>query len=210
MVATRDIQMVVLPRPASKRPRAPLTCRFMCIRCGQVVSSTPEKLAEDMEPHFTDKLRFGCPQVESRRPNVSIAFHDDHGLDDALFHCQRELRHAQKQLSDQRSVTLTLNGQTERLKEELREANDRAREVGELRQSVLSLRAQLDKTRNRVEELEGGVEGGGTEAALEAALTAVASSDVKRARKLRAALHPDGLPLELHAGAKRVRDLVGL
>ena len=32
-----------------------------------------------------------------------------------------------------------------------------------------------------------GVEGGGTEAALEAALTAVASSDVKRARKLRAA-----------------------
>ena len=103
MVATRDIQMVVLPRPASKRPRAPLTCRFMCIRCGQVVSSTPEKLAEDMEPHFTDKLRFGCPQVDSRRPNVSIAFFD-HGLDDALFHCQRELRHAQRQMSDQAST----------------------------------------------------------------------------------------------------------
>ena len=82
MVATRDIKMIVLPRPASKRPRAPLTCRFMCIRCGQVVSSTPDKLAEDMEPHFTDKLRFGCPQVDSRRPNVSIAFFD-HGLDDA-------------------------------------------------------------------------------------------------------------------------------
>jgi hypothetical protein len=85
MVATRDIKMIVLPRPASKRPRAPLTCRFMCIRCGQVVRSTPENLAEDMEPHFTDKLRFGCPQVDSRRPNVSIAFFD-HGLDDALFH----------------------------------------------------------------------------------------------------------------------------
>ena len=208
MVATRDIQMVVLPRPASKRPRAPLTCRFMCIRCGQVVSSTPEKLAEDMEPHFTDKLRFGCPQVDSRRPNVSVAFFD-HGLDDALFHCQRELRHAQRQVSDQRSVSLTLNTQAERLKEELREANDRACEVGELRQSVLSLRAQLDDARNRVEELEG-VEGGGTEAALEAALNAVAQSDVKRARKLRAALHPDGLPLGLHAGAKRVRDVLGL
>ena len=50
------------------------------------------------------------------------------------------------------------------------------------------------------------MEGGGTEAALKA----VTQSDVKRARKLRAALHPDGLPLELHAGAKRVRDLVGL
>ena len=214
MVATRDIQMVVLPRPASKRPRAPLTCRFMCIRCGQVVSSTPEKLAEDMEPHFTDKLRFGCPQVESRRPNVSIAFHD-HGLDDALFYCQRELRHAQRQVSDQRSVALTLNTQVGRLKEELREASDRAREVGELRRSVLSLRAQLDdarrraEARNRVGELEG-VEGGGTEAALEAALNAVAQSDVKRARKLRAALHPDGLPLGLHAGAKRVRDVLGL
>ena len=214
MVATRDIQMIVLPRPASKRPRAPLTCRFMCIRCGQVVSSTPEKLAEDMEPHFTDKLRFGCPQVESRRPNVSIAFHD-HGLDDALFYCQRELRHAQRQVSDQRSVALTLNTQVGRLKEELREASDRAREVGELRRSVLSLRAQLDdarrraEARNRVGELEG-VEGGGTEAALEAALNAVAQSDVKRARKLRAALHPDGLPPGLHAGAKRVRDVLGL
>ena len=214
MVATRDIQMVVLPRPASKRPRAPLTCRFMCIRCGQVVRSTPDKLAEDMEPHFTDRLRFGCPQVESRRPNVSIAFFD-HGLDDALFHCQRELRHAQRQVSDQRSVALTLNTQTERLKEELREASDRAREVGELRRSVLSLRAQLDdarrraEARNRVGELEG-VEGGGTEAALEAALNAVAQSDVKRARKLRAALHPDGLPPGLHARAKRVRDVLGL
>ena len=214
MVATRDIQMVVLPRPASKRPRAPLTCRFMCIRCGQVVSSTPEKLAEDMEPHFTDRLRFGCPQVESRRPNVSIAFHD-HGLDDALFYCQRELRHAQRQVSDQRSVALTLNTQVGKLKEELREASDRAREVGELRRSVLSLRAQLDdarrraEARNRVGELEG-VEGGGTEAALEAALNAVAQSDVKRARKLRAALHPDGLPPGLHAGAKRVRDVLGL
>jgi hypothetical protein len=59
----RDIKMIVLPRPASKRPRAPLTCRYMCIRCGQVISSTPDKLAEDMEPHFTDKLRFGCPHV---------------------------------------------------------------------------------------------------------------------------------------------------
>ena len=29
MVATRDIKMIVLPRPASKRPRAPLTCRYM-------------------------------------------------------------------------------------------------------------------------------------------------------------------------------------
>lgn len=215
MVATRDIQMIVLPRPASKRPRAPLTCRFMCIRCGQVVSSTPDKLAEAMEPHFTDKLRFGCPQVESRRPNVSIAFFD-HGLDDALFHCQRELRHAQKRLSDQRSVALTLNAQTERLKEELREANDRACEVGELRRSVLSLRTQLDTARNRVEELLTekeeleGVEGGGTEAALEAALKAVANSDFKRARKLRAALHPDGLPPGLHAGAKRARDALGL
>jgi hypothetical protein len=208
MVATRDIKMIVLPRPASKRPRAPLTCRFMCIRCGQVVRSTPENLAEDMEPHFTDKLRFGCPQVDSRRPNVSIAFFD-HGLDDALFHCQRQLRHTQKQLSDQRSVSVTLNGQAERLKEELREATDRAREVGELRRSVLSLRTQLNDARNRVEELEG-VEGGGTEAALEAALNAVAQSDVKRARKLRAALHPDGLPLGLHAGAKRVRDVLGL
>ena len=176
----------------------------MCIRCGQVVRSTPEKLADDMEPHFSDRLRFGCPQVDSRRPNVSIAFFD-HGLDDALFHCQRELRHAQKQVSDQKSVALTLSTQTERLKEELREATDRAREVGELRRSVLSLRAQLDDARNRVEELEG-VEGGETEAAL----NAVAQSDVKRARKLRAALHPDGLPGELHAGAKRVRDLVGL
>ena len=207
--------MIVLPRPASKRPRAPLTCRFMCIRCGQVVSSTPDKLAEAMEPHFTDKLRFGCPQVESRRPNVSIAFFD-HGLDDALFHCQRELRHAQKRLSDQRSVALTLNAQTERLKEELREANDRACEVGELRRSVLSLRTQLDTARNRVEELLTekeeleGVEGGGTEAALEAALKAVANSDFKRARKLRAALHPDGLPPGLHAGAKRARDALGL
>ena len=214
MVATRDIQMTVLPRPASKRPRAPLTCRFMCIRCGQVVSSTPEKLAEAMEAHFTDKLRFGCPQVESRRPNVSIAFHD-HGLDDALFYCQRELRHAQMQVSDQRSVALTLNTQVGKLKEELREASDRAREVGELRRSVLSLRAQLDdarrraEARNRVGELEG-VEGGGTEAALEAALNAVAQSDVKRARKLRAALHPDGLPPGLHAGAKRARDALGL
>ena len=214
MVATRDIQMIVLPRPVSRRPRAPLTCRFMCIRCGQVVSSTPEKLAEDMEPHFTDRLRFGCPQVESRRPNVSIAFHD-HGLDDALFYCQRELRHAQRQVSDQRSVALTLNTQVGKLKEELREASDRAREVGELRRSVLSLRAQLDdarrraEARNRVGELEG-VEGGGTEAALEAALNAVAQSDVKRARKLRAALHPDGLPPGLHAGAKRARDALGL
>ena len=167
-----------------------------------------------MEPHFTDRLRFGCPQVESRRPNVSIAFFD-HGLDDALFHCQRELRHAQRQVSDQRSVALTLNTQVGRLKEELREASDRAREVGELRRSVLSLRAQLDdarrraEARNRVGELEG-VEGGGTEAALEAALNAVAQSDVKRARKLRAALHPDGLPPGLHAGAKRVRDALAL
>ena len=214
MVATRDIKMIVMPRAGSKRPRAPLTCRFMCIRCGQVVRSTPDKLAEDMEPHFTDRLRFGCPQVESRRPNVSIAFFD-HGLDDALFYCQRELRHAQRKVSDQRSVSLTLNTQTERLKEELREASDRAREVGELRRSVLSLRAQLDdarrraEARNRVGELEG-VEGGGTEAALEAALMAVAQSDVKRARKLRAALHPDGLPPGLHAGAKRARDTLGL
>ena len=207
MVATRDIQMIVLPRPASKRPRAPLTCRFMCIRCGQVVRSTPEKLADDMEPHFTDRLRFGCPQVDSRRPNVSIAFFD-HGLDDALFHCQRELRHAQRQLSDQRSVSLTLNTQVKRLKEELGEASDRAREVGELRRSVLSLRTQLNEARNRVEEFEG-MEGGG-EAALEAALIEVANSDFKRARKLRAALHPDGLPLELHAGAKRARDALGL
>jgi hypothetical protein len=208
MVATRDIKMIVLPRPASKRPRAPLTCRFMCIRCGQVVRSTPEKLAEDIEPHFTDKLRFGCPQVESRRPNVSIAFFD-HGLDNALFYCQRELRYAQRQVSDQRSVSLTLNAQVERLKEELREASARAREVGELRKSVLSLRTQLNEARNRVGELEG-VEGGGTEAALEAALNAVAQSDVKRARKLRAALHPDGLPPGLHADAKRARDALGL
>ena len=102
--------MIVLPvtARAPKRPRAPLTCRFMCIRCGQVVSSTPDKLAEAMEPHFTDKLKFGCPHFESRRPNVSIAFFD-HGLDDALFHCQRQLRHAQKQLSDQESVALTLS-----------------------------------------------------------------------------------------------------
>ena len=145
---------------------------------------------------------------------MTIAFFD-HGLDDALFHCQRELRHAQRQVSDQRSVALTLNTQVGRLKEELREASDRARDVGELRRSVLSLRAQLDdarrraEARNRVGELEG-VEGGGTEAALEAALMAVAQSDVKRARKLRAALHPDGLPPGLHAGAKRARDTLGL
>ena len=176
----------------------------MCIRCGQVVSSTPDKLAEAMEPHFTDKLKFGCPHFESRRPNVSIAFFD-HGLDDALFHCQRQLRHAQKQLSDQESVALTLSTQAERLTEQ----------VGELRKSVVSLRTQLDdarrraEARNRVGELEG-VEGGGTEAALEAALMAVAQSDVKRARKLRAALHPDGLPPGLHAGAKRARDTLGL
>jgi hypothetical protein len=94
----------------------------MCVRCGQVVSSTPDRLADDMEPHFTDKLKFGCPRVDSRRPGVSIAFHD-HGLDDALFHCQRGLRHAQRQVSDQRSVllTVTLNTQVERLKEELGE-----------------------------------------------------------------------------------------
>jgi Mg2+ and Co2+ transporter CorA len=187
----------------------------MCIRCGQVVSSTPDKLAEAMEPHFTDKLKFGCPHFESRRPNVSIAFFD-HGLDDALFHCQRQLRHAQKQLSDQESVALTLSTQAERLTEQLRDANDRAREVGELRKSGVSLRTQLDDARRRAEELLAEKEelerkeGGGSEAALEAALKAVAQSDVKRARKLRAALHPDGLPLELHAGANRVRHLVGL
>ena len=180
----------------------------MCIRCGQVVRSTPDKLAEDMEPHFTDRLKFGCPQVESRRPNVSIAFFD-HGLDDALFHCQRELRHTQRQVSDQRSVSLTLNAQVGRLREELREANDRAREVGELRRSVLSLRAQLDDARNCVEDLLK-TESGRSDATLEAALNAVAQSDVKRARKLRAALHPDGLPPGLHAGAKRVRDVLGL
>ena len=180
----------------------------MCIRCGQVVRSTPDKLAEDMGPHFTDKLRFGCPQVDSRRPNVSIAFFD-HGLDDALFHCQRELRHAQKQLSDQNSVALTLSTQTERLKEELREASDRAREVGELRQSVLRLRAQLNEARNRVEELLK-TESGGSDATLEAALIEVANSDVKRARKLRAALHPDGLPASLLTGAKRARDALEL
>ena len=81
--------------------------------------------------------------------------------------------------------------------------------MGELRKSVLSLRVQLDDARRRAEELEG-VEGGGTEAALEAALNAVARIDERRARKLRAALHPDGLPLELHAGAKRARDALGL
>jgi HAMP domain-containing protein len=180
----------------------------MCIRCGQVVRSTPEKLAEDMEPHFTDKLRFGCPQVDSRRPNVSIAFFD-HGLDNALFYCQRELRYAQRQVSDQRSVSLTLNTQVERLKEELREASDRAREVGELRQSVLRLRAQLNEARNRVEELLK-TESGGSDATLEAALKEVAQSDIKRARKLRAALHPDGLPASLLAGAKRARDALEL
>ena len=102
MVATRDIKMIVLPRPPSKRPRAPLTCRFMCIRCGQVVSSSPGELAEAMEPHFTDKLKLWLPprtSIESRRPNVSVAFFD-HGLDDALFHCQQQLPHAQKQLSN--------------------------------------------------------------------------------------------------------------
>jgi septal ring factor EnvC (AmiA/AmiB activator) len=177
----------------------------MCIRCGQVVSSTPDKLAEAMEPHFTDKLKFGCPHFESRRPNVSIAFFD-HGLDDALFHCQRQLRHAQKQLSDQESVALTLSTQAERLTEQ----------VGELRKSVVSLRTQLDDARRRAEELLAEKEelerkeGGGSEAALEAALKAVASSDVRRARKLRAALHPDNLPPGLHAGAKRARDVLGL
>ena len=132
MVATRDIKMIVLPRPASKRPRAPLSCRWMCLRCGQVVSTSPNEVAEAMEPHFTDKLRFGCTRVDSRRPNISIAFFD-HGLDDALFHCQGQLRHAQRQLSDQSRVALTLNAQVERLTEQLGEANGLAREVGELR-----------------------------------------------------------------------------
>ena len=81
--------------------------------------------------------------------------------------------------------------------------------MGELRRSLVSLRAQLDEARNHAEELER-KEGGGTEAALEAALKAVANSDFKRARKLRAALHPDGLPGDLHAGAKRARDVLGL
>jgi hypothetical protein len=49
--------------------------------------------------------------VDSRRPNISIAFFD-HGLDDALFHCQGQLQHAQRQLSDQYGVALTLNGTT--------------------------------------------------------------------------------------------------
>jgi hypothetical protein len=108
--------------------------------------------------------------VDSRRPNISIAFFD-HGLDDALFHCQGQLQHAQRQLSDQYGVALTLNGTTvyaqvdkaEKAKQpkqgwtehdhELspqRDANERGREVGGLRQSVLSLRTQLDDARNCV------------------------------------------------------------
>ena len=182
------LQMVVpVTAPTPKRPRAPLTCRFMCIRCGVVFSSTPDKLGEDLEPHFTDKLRFGCPHVESRRPNVSIAIHDN-GLDNALFHCQRELRHAQRQLSDQNRVAITLNVQTERLKEELREGGERPRSRGGQAASVGSgpPHTQLDDARRRAEELEGGVEGGGSEAVLEAALKAVAR--MKRGSELARAL----------------------
>ena len=118
---------------------------------------------------MTQSLFHSCqaaelPHVESRRPNVSIAFHN-HGLDDALFHCQRELRHAQRQLSDQNRVAITLKVQTERLKEELREGGERPRSRGGQAASVGSgpPHTQLDDARRRAEELEGGVEGGGSD-----------------------------------------------
>jgi len=173
---------------APKRPRAPLTCRFMCIRCGQVVSSTPDKLAEAMEPHFTDKLKFGCPHVESRRPNVSIAFFD-HGLDDVLFHTQRELDRARRDAADKRNTAIALKRDADGLRGQLEAAKV---EVAQLKAAAATVAARPASVVGQT-------------------LGAIAESSTARARKLRAALHPDGLEgEELRAGAKRVWDEAGL
>ena len=168
MVATRDIQMIVLPRPASKRPRAPLSCRFMCIRCERVVRSTPDKLAEDIQAaalhrHATNsglavcKWTQGAPSPTSASHSSTTAWTTHCSTARASSNTRRgncQINMASRspsteQRSTRRSKKRRKRTRLDRARAQ-RDANERGREVGGLRQSVLSLRTQLDDARNCV------------------------------------------------------------
>jgi hypothetical protein len=110
----------------------------MCIRCGQVVSSTPDKLGEDMEPHFTTGGKSVCRPVERRVKSMVIAFFD-HGLDDVLFHTQRELDRARRDAADKRNTAIALKRDADGLRGQLEAAKV---EVAQLKAAAATVAAR--------------------------------------------------------------------
>ena len=172
-----------MPSASEAKRSRHLNFRFLCIRCGEVLSSQDlDSLADQMRRHFTDTWRpqdSGCERLPMRHPHTCIAFFD-HGMHDALWHTQRQLDRVNREVADQRNVAATLERQADDLRAQLKTVHTECKQLRDL----------AAKPKSAVAET----------------LAAVAESSAARARKLRAALHPDGLSGELRVGAKRAWD----
>ena len=174
--------------------------RFMCVRCGQLVSGDgPGELVNKLRDHYTDEwgpVASGCSRVAKRHQNVVIA-HFDHGLNDALWHCQRQLDRAKREVQDHRNAAAkAVAAASEELRAQLKAANDRSDQLSlEKRRAERRLQEALSKPPTMV-----GVD----------VLAAIARSSTTRKRKLRAILHPDGLEPELEVGARLTREALDL
>ena len=174
--------------------------RFMCVRCGQVVSGdSSDQLADKLRDHYADEWRpaaSGCSRVPRRYSNVVIA-HWDHGLDDCLFSCQRQLDRAQREAKGHRDATAkAVATASEELRAQLKAANDRSDQLSlEKRRAERRLQEALSKPPTLI--------GGDV-------LAAIAKSSRARKRKLLALLHPDGLAADLLDSARLAREALQL
>ena len=177
------------PGPSRGRHR----WRFMCVRCGQLVSGDgSDQLADKLRDHYADEWRpaaSGCSRVPRRYSNVVIA-HWDYGLEDCLFSCQRQLDRSQREAKGHRDATAKAVAQ-------LKAANDRSDQLSlEKRRAERRLREALSKPPTTL--IGGDV------------LAAIAKSSRARKRKLLALLHPDGLAADLLDSARLAREALQL
>lgn len=188
--------------PEAACGRKKLFYRFLCIRCGNVVTAKDaESLAEKMKNHYTDTWRpanSGCKRVENRYKSMVICGFD-HGLDDALWACQRRLDSVQRDAKEkQRAATKDLRVEADELRALARRAHDRAEELDVANRS---LQRRLEAAETRADAIS----------VTDDTLAAIAASSSARKRKLTAFLHPDGLGTqELSVRAKEMRDALGL
>ena len=193
--------MVVGMSEGKEPSQAQLVYRFMCIRCGESVrASHPDELVDKMREHFADTGRpanSGCKRV-LKRYNHTIICGFDHSLDDALWHTQRKLDQVQHEEKSRRDTAAqALHVQIEKLKSQLRCANDKVDELSVANRSVARrLQDALAKPAANTTTSD--------------AMAAIARSNTARKRKLTAFLHPDGLQPELAGRAKLVREALGL
>ena len=175
--------------------------RFMCVRCGQLVSGDgSDQLVDKLRGHFADEWRpaaSGCRRVAERHRNVVIA-HWDHGLVDCLYTCQRQLDRAQREASGHRNATArAVVTACEELRAQLQAANDKSDQLSiEKRRAERRLQEALS---SKPPTLIGGD-----------VLAAIAKSSKARKRKLLALLHPDGLAADLVDSARLAREALQL